>query len=111
MALKNNRDIKHFLVSNFFCIPIYIIFIVIVFINKYPVEEFLYCLPIIAFLLTMEYFIFWRPDNELSIPYIVTNLITLIVMTGIFFGIYFGLYSNTLAFKLEKVSDCKVVGI
>ncbi|KAL4502729.1 hypothetical protein ABPG73_014486 [Tetrahymena malaccensis] len=68
------------------------------------------CCPIYFFIIIMQYYIFWKPKQDLTDELNTYNAAMFIICFPIFFGVFFSIFHPTASIEFQKVDNCQMVG-
>ncbi|KAL4473703.1 hypothetical protein ABPG74_022567 [Tetrahymena malaccensis] len=70
----------------------------------------IYCCPIYFFIICIQWFVFWKPEDDLTRCFNIFNGIMFVVCVPIFFGVFFAVFHPTASLEFTKVQNCQMIG-
>ncbi|KAL4473700.1 hypothetical protein ABPG74_022564 [Tetrahymena malaccensis] len=70
----------------------------------------IYCCPMYFFIVLIQWFVFWKPESDLTLAFNIYNLIMFIVCLPIFFGVFFAIFHPTAQLEFKEAQNCQMIG-
>ncbi|EAR92384.2 transmembrane protein, putative (macronuclear) [Tetrahymena thermophila SB210] len=104
-------DVKgHFFITQIQTLLVAIFITAMMQFSNHLAAYLIYCCPMYFFIVFIQWFAFWRPEADLTLPYNIYNIIMFVICLPVFFGVFFAVFHPTASLEFKQAQNCQLVG-